>query len=126
MKIVLWILQGLLALMFMGAGFMKLTFTIADLATKLPWANQIPEALIRFIGASELLGGIGIILPSLLRIKPLLTPLAALGLVAIMVFALVFHISREEYSAVGINAVMATLALVVAWGRYKKIPIQAK
>lgn len=126
MKIVLWILQGLLALMFMGAGFMKLTSPIADLATQLPWANQIPEAFIRFIGASELLGGIGIILPSLLRIKPLLTPLAALGLVAIMVFALVFHISREEYSAVGINAVMATLALVVAWGRYKKIPIQAK
>ncbi|MCP1384756.1 DoxX family protein [Runella salmonicolor] len=126
MKIALWIIQVLLALMFAFAGFTKMTTPISKLAPQMPWVNDFSESMVRFVGAVELLGAIGLVLPALLRIKPLLTPLAALGLAVTMLFAAIYHLTKAEYQGIGINAVLGGLALFVAWGRYKKEPIWAK
>jgi uncharacterized membrane protein YphA (DoxX/SURF4 family) len=118
----LWIVQVLLALSFTGAGLMKLTTPIADLAQKMPMAASSP-GLIRFIGLAEVLGAIGVVLPAATRIKPQLTPLAAVGLLTIMVLATAFHISRGEISAIPAPIVLGSLAAFVAWGRTRKAPI---
>ena len=126
LHITLWIAQVLLAAMFLMSGFMKLAQPIDQLSKMLPWAAQVPEALVRFIGAAEVLGALGLILPSLLRIKPQLTAWAAIGIAVIMLLATFFHISRGENGAIGMNIVLALLAAFIAWGRFKKAPIPAK
>jgi putative oxidoreductase len=126
LNIALWVAQVVLGGMFIMAGVMKATTPIVDLVPQLPWAGDVPEMLVRFIGISELLGGIGLILPALLRMKPILTPYAATGLVTVMVFAAVFHITRGEYPAIGFNFVLGAVAAFIAWGRFKKAPIQPK
>lgn len=122
----LWIAQGLLALMFIMAGAMKLSQPIEALAESLPWVTSVPAALVKFIGISELLGGLGLLLPALLRKKPILTVWAARGLAAVMLLATIFHISRGEYSAIGMTLIIMVIALFIAWGRSKKAPILAK
>jgi hypothetical protein len=123
----LWIVQVLLALNFGMAGVMKSTMPIDDLVKNgLAWAADMPLWLVRFIGVSELLGAIGLILPAALRIKPVLTPLAASGLLTIMVLAAGFHATRGEWSGIAFNVVLGALAAFVAWGRFKKAPIAAK
>lgn len=126
LNISLWIAQGLLAIMFTMAGAMKCTQPIEELGKSLPWVNEVSAGLVRFIGISELLGGIGILLPSLLRIKPVLTPLSAIGLAVVMVLAFGYHIIKAEYNVLGMNILLAFIALFVAWGRYKKLPIEKK
>ena len=126
LNIILWIAQVLLAGMFLMSGFMKVAQPIEELAKMLPWASQVPEGLVRFIGISEVLGGLGLILPALLRIKPILTAWAAIGLALVMLFAAGFHASRGEHSAIGMNVMLALIALFIAWGRVKKAPIQLK
>lgn len=126
LNISLWIAQIILAGMFIMAGTMKSSQPIEVLGQSLPWVNEVSSALVRFIGISEILGGIGIILPAILRIKPKLTSLAALGLGIIMILAFAFHIAKGEYSALGINVILGALAFFVAWGRNKKLPITAK
>lgn len=123
LSIALWIGQILLAVMFGMAGFMKATQPIDHLSAMLPFVAQMPEGLVRFIGASELAGAVGLILPAALRILPMLTPLAASGLVAVMVLAAGFHISRGEFSHVPVNFILGSLAAFVAWGRSKKVRI---
>lgn len=125
-NIALWVLQVVLAAMFGMAGFTKVATPLTELATMMPWTADVPEAMVRFIGASEILGGVGLLLPALLRIKPVLTPVAAAGLVLVMVLAALFHFSRGEYPAIGFNFVFAALAALVAWGRFKKAPIASK
>lgn len=126
MNIALWIVQSLLAAMFLMAGANKLFQSAEELVKMLPWVTSVPSGLVKFIGISELLGGIGLLLPSILRIKPILTSYAAIGLALVMLFASIFHISRGEYSVIGMNFVLTALALVVAWGRMKKAPISPK
>lgn len=126
LNISLWVAQSLLAAMFLMAGIMKSTQPINELALSLPWVAEAPAALVRFIGISELLGGIGLILPSALRIMPKLTVYAAIGIAIIMVFALAFHVYLNEYSVIGMNVIIGAIALFIAWGRCKKAPIQAK
>ena len=125
-NISLWIAQGLLAAMFIMAGAMKATQPLEALAESLPWVTTTQLALVRFIGISELLGGIGLLLPSILRIKPSLTVWAAVGLAVVMVLAAGFHASRGEFSAIGANAMFMAIAAFIAWGRSKKAPIAAK
>ena len=122
----LWIAQSLLAAMFIMAGLMKASQPVEALAESLPWVTSTPLGLVRFIGVSELLGGIGLILPTALRIKPFLTTWAALGLVAVMVLAAGFHASRGEFEAIGMNVFLMAFAGLIAWGRSKKAPISAK
>ncbi|HLA64294.1 MAG TPA: DoxX family protein [Rhodothermales bacterium] len=122
-NVALWTVQIVLALMFGMAGVMKATQPIADLAAQMGWPGAIPPWLVRFIGASEFTAALGLILPSALRIRPVLTPLAAAGLVVVMVLALGFHASRGEFFAFPINAGLGALAVFVAWGRSRKAPI---
>jgi putative oxidoreductase len=123
MHIVLWILQVLLALAFAGAGFMKFTQPIANLEKNMAWVNSMPSTAVRVIGFLELAAAIGLIAPSVTRIMPILTPLAAGGLVLTMIGASILHFIRKEYSGIGINAVLGLLALVVAIGRFSIVPI---
>lgn len=118
----LWIVQILLAGMYGMAGFMKTTMPIPELSQKLAWVSSLPN-LTRFIGICELAAAIGLILPSAFRIVPKLTPLAASGLVAIMILAVPFHIQRGEANVIGIPIVLGALAAFVAWGRFRGAPI---
>lgn len=126
MNIALWVVQVLLGLIFLMAGATKSFQPIEVMAESLPWVTSVPVGLVRFIGISELLGGIGLLLPSMLRIKPHLTVWAAIGLTIVMVLAALFHASRGEFPAIGANAVFIALTAFVAWGRSKKVPILAK
>jgi putative oxidoreductase len=126
LSVALWISQILLAVMFGMAGFMKATQPIDQLSGMLPFVAQVPEGLVRFIGASELAGAVGLILPAALRILPVLTPLAASGLVVVMVLAAGFHISRGEFSNLPVNFILGSLAAFVAWGRLKMVPISKR
>ncbi len=126
MHITLWVVQVLLAAIFLMSGFMKASTPIEKLSAMVPWTSDVPLALVRFIGTVEVLGGLGLLLPSLLRIKPTLTVLAAAGLATIMLLAIPFHISRGEASVIGMNGLFMLIALFIAWGRWKKAPIQAK
>jgi uncharacterized membrane protein YphA (DoxX/SURF4 family) len=126
LHITLWIAQGILAAMFLMSGFMKVAQPIDQISKMLPWAAQVPEALVRFIGVAEVLGAVGLILPSLLRIQPKLTPIAAVALAVVMLFAFAFHLSRGETSVIGMNFVLIAIAAFIARGRFKKAPIAPK
>jgi putative oxidoreductase len=123
LRIGLWVAQILLALAFGSAGLFKATAPIGDVVAKLAWASALPPPLLRFIGASELAGAVGLVLPSLTRIKPGLTPLAAAGLVLVMMLAALFHVSRGEMSALSVNSTLGGLAAFVAWGRWTRARI---
>ena len=116
MNIILWILQVLLAAMFLMAGVMK-AFQYERAKATLPWVKDTSKGLVSFIGISELLGGIGLILPQLTGILPWLTLLAAAGLAIIMVLAAIFHIRRKEYSGVVFNIVLFAMCAFVVYGR---------
>ena len=122
LSIALWIAQILLALVFGFAGTMKLFTPIAELAKHAAWIKD-SAFLIRFIGTSELAGGLGMLLPSLTRIKPKLTSLAAVGLFVIMVLATGFHLMRGEAKFTPMTLALGALAAFVAWGRFRKAPI---
>jgi putative oxidoreductase len=126
LNIILWIAQIILAGMFIMAGFMKTTTPIEQLSASLPWTKDVPAWLVRFIGISEFLGALGLILPSLLKIKPILTPFAALGIIAIMVMAAFFRITRSEFQGVAFTVILALVAAFIGWGRWKKVPIKDK
>lgn len=125
-NITLWILQGLLAAMNIMAGASKLFQPIDELSKMIPWTSEVSSGLVRFVGLAELAGGLGLVLPALLRIQPRLTALAALGLALVQVLAVIFHLSRGEGSMIGMNIVFAVLSLFVYWGRTKKSPILPK
>jgi putative oxidoreductase len=123
MKYALWIVQVLLALVFLATSAMKLLMPIDQLAANMEWVNAVPELLVRFIGLAEVAGALGLILPAATRVQPQLTPLAAAGLALIMVLAAIFHLSRGEAPLVIANAVLFALAAFVAYGRWKWAPI---
>ncbi len=121
--IALWIVQGLLAVTFVGGSIWKVATPIPRLATMIPWAGQVSPALLYTTAAFDALGGLGVLLPSLTRIKPGLTVLAALGCVALQASAIVFHFSRGEAANTPFNFLLIALALFVAWGRRSRAPI---
>lgn len=123
LHITLWIVQIVLALMFGMAGAMKATTPIAVLSKKMAWVESVPSGLVRFIGLCELAGAMGLILPAATRIKPGLTALAATGLLAIMVLAVPFHVSRGETKLIAAPVTLGLLAAFVAWGRLRKAVI---
>jgi uncharacterized membrane protein YphA (DoxX/SURF4 family) len=117
-NIVLWIIAGLLAAAFLAAGAMKLTQPKEKLSAGMPWTDDFSAGAIKGIGALEVLAAIGLVLPAALDVVPVLVPLAALGLVLVMVGAMATHARRKESQAIVINLVLAGLAAVVAWGRF--------
>lgn len=123
MHVGLWVAQGLLAAAFLAAGLMKLTAPLEQLQAQMPWVGGAMGPLVRFIGASEALGALGLVLPAATRIKPGLTPLAALGLTVVMALALATHLSRGELSAAPAPVVLGAMAAFVAWGRSRLAPI---
>ncbi|WP_328766850.1 DoxX family protein [Streptomyces sp. NBC_00286] len=118
MNVFLWILQAVLAAMFAMAGVMKSTQPKDKLVEKLPWVADFSPATVRFIGIVEFAAALGLILPAATDIAPVLTPLAATGLVITMILAAITHARRKEPSAIVFNAVLLALAAVVAWGRF--------
>jgi hypothetical protein len=126
LEIGLWIVQGLLALTFVGTAVWKVFTPIPDLAAKIPWAGQVSPGLLYSTAVFDLLGGLGVVLPSVTRVKPGLTVLAALGCAALQVCAIVFHVSRGEAANTPFNFFLVALALFVAWGRRSKAPISAR
>lgn len=123
LNVSLWVAQALLFVAFGMSGFMKLTTPIETLGQSMAWVSATPAELVRFIGLSEVLGAIGLIVPALTRIKPVLTAWAGAGLATIMALASIVHITRGEFSAVPVNLVLGSLAAFVAWGRFRKAPI---
>ncbi|TDB74394.1 DoxX family protein [Micromonospora sp. KC723] len=123
MNIVLWILAGLLAAVFLAAGGAKLAQPKDKLVTSpnMSWAEEFSPGMIKLIGALEALAAVGLILPAALDI-PVLVPLAAVGLVLLMVGAAITHARRKEPSAIVTNLVLALLAGAVAWGRFGPYP----
>lgn len=122
----LWAAQIALAGVFLMAGAFKAFTPIAELAAPMPWVTEVPAALVRFVGVAELAGAIGLILPSLSRVRPLLTPLAALGLATVMLLASVMHLADGEPAMLPVNAALGGLAMFVAWGRWSGAPIRAR
>ncbi|NUM81424.1 DoxX family protein [bacterium] len=118
LNLVLWIVQILLALMFGMSGFMKTFMPLAELLKSIPGLEVLPEGLIRFIGISELAGALGLILPALTKIKPVLTPLAGIGFLIIMVLAAGFHMGEGKFDSLPINIILGGLSAFIAWGRW--------
>ena len=120
MNVALWIIQVLLALLFLFAGGTKLVLPI-EVLTSMGSPNQVhlPGLLIRFIGVCEVLGALGLILPGLLRIRPGLTPMAAAGLVIIMIGAAVLTFVADGVAPALFPLVVGLLAAFVAYGRWR-------
>ncbi len=125
-RISLWVAQLLLALTYIPAGAMKLLSPVAQVAANIPWAGDVPELFLRFIGVVDLSAGLGILLPSLTRIYPRLTVAAAIGSSVLQVLALCFHASRGEFMVIPFNVFLIALSVFVAWGRLTKAPILPK
>ena len=126
MNIGLWIVQSLLSLTFAGTGIWKLTTPIPELAAKFPWMGEVSPGFLYATAVFDLLGGLGVLLPSVTRIQPRLAVLAALGCAALQASAIVFHVSRGEAANTPFNFLLVALALFVAWGRHSKAPVMPR
>ena len=112
--------------MYLNAGFLKTFRPIEEIAPQIFWVTDMPEWLVRFIGASELFGGLGLLLPAALKIRPQLTTLAAAGIATIMLLANLFHIFRGEFFALPMTGIIFVLAAFTAYGRWKLVPFTTK
>jgi len=123
MNIALWIVQGLLAALFLFAGGSKFVVPVEELTKQMP---SIPGWFLHFIGVCEMLGALGLILPGLFRVRTGLTSLAAAGLVIIMIGAVVLTLMTGEVVTALFSLVVGTLAAFVAYGRWRLAPLSAK
>jgi uncharacterized membrane protein YphA (DoxX/SURF4 family) len=120
MNIALWIVQGLLAAIFLFAGGIKLVTPMEEMMKQMPL--PLPRWFVLFTGVVEVLGAIGVILPWLLRIRPGLTPLAAAGLVIVMIGATVYTFAAGDVVPALISLLVGILAAFVAYGRWRLTP----
>jgi uncharacterized membrane protein YphA (DoxX/SURF4 family) len=120
MNIALWIVQVLLALLFLFAGGIKLVLPIEEMTKQMPL--PLPDLFLRFTGIVEVLGAIGLILPWLLRIRPGLTPVAAAGLVIVMIGATVYTLAAGDIASALMPLIVGILAAFVAYGRWRLTP----
>lgn len=127
MNIFLWIIQGTLAGMFLMTGVLKLSqkkeTVLERRGDQMGWVEGFSQPQLNLIGFLEVLGALGLLLPALTGIPPILVPLAALGLAALMVGAAVTHLHREETGMTIFTLVMMVLALFVAYGRFAIDPL---
>ena len=120
MNIALWIVQALLALLFLFAGGIKLVMPIEEMVKQMPL--PLPGMFLRFIGVVEALGGLGLILPQLLNIRPGLTPLAAAGLVIVMIGATGYSLAAGDVVSGLLPLGVGLLSAFVAYGRWRLVP----
>jgi uncharacterized membrane protein YphA (DoxX/SURF4 family) len=118
METALWIVQILLAALFLMSGLMKAMQPRKKLAERTPYVEDFTDGQIRTIGILEVLAAVGLVLPAVTGILPWLTPLAAVGLALTMVGAIIVHLRRGEYPSIIINVVLLALGLFVAYGRF--------
>jgi uncharacterized membrane protein len=123
MNIVLWILQILLGVYFVFVGVNHFIIP-PGLPAAMSWMYELSTELHIFSGTAEILGGLGLILPAVTKIQTRLVPLAASGLVLVMIGAMAWHIQRGEYSNIFMNFILAALVGFVAYGRWKLVPLQ--
>ncbi|MER7504095.1 DoxX family protein [Nonomuraea pusilla] len=123
----LWSLQALFGFFFAGSGFGKVLLYDGALYAAAPravaWYAAVPQPLIVFIGVCEVLGGVGLILPAMTKVRPMLTPLAAVGLTLTMILAAGFHVTRNEYALVPANLLLGGVSAFIAAGRWKLRPV---
>jgi uncharacterized membrane protein YphA (DoxX/SURF4 family) len=117
MNIALWIIAGVLALLFLASGVQKLAQSREKLAATMRWADRFSMPAVKAIGVAEVLAAIGLIVPAALGIAPILVPLAATGLVLLMAGAIVTHVRLHELRPLAMNLTLLALAAVVAWAR---------
>ena len=123
MNLALWVVAIVLAVGFAASGLMKLLVPKDKLVNSgQGWAQDVTPTNIRLIGVVEVLGAAGLILPAVTHIVPILVPLAAVGLVLVMVGAAAVHARRKEVMNIGVNVVLLALAVFVAWGRFGPYP----
>jgi len=116
---VLWIIASVLAVLFLLFGLLKIARPKEKLvASGIAWAEDFGPGVVKTLGALEVLAAIGLILPAVLGVAPVLVPLAALGLVVVMVGAAITHVRRKESPGLIVNVVILALAAVVVWGRF--------
>ena len=120
MNIALWIVQALLAALFLFAGGVKLVMPIEEMLKQMPL--PLPGWFLRFTAVVELLGAIGLILPRLLRIRPGLTPLAAAGLTIVMIGAVAYTLAAGDVASALMPLVVGLLCAFVAYGRWRTAP----
>ncbi|GIG65975.1 DoxX family protein [Phytomonospora endophytica] len=121
MNIALWIVTGLLATAYLGSGVGKLFVRkerIAVFGPSARWTEDFSAAAVKGIGALEVLGAIGLVLPALLDIAPILVPLAATGLAIVMVGAATVRFRRGEFTLMAVDLVYLVLLVFVAWARF--------
>ena len=124
MNLLLWILAFVLAAAFIGSGVMKLVVPREQQIERTPYVADFPQQIIRGIGALEILGAIGLILPAITGIATILVPLAAAGLAITMVFAALMHTRRGDPITTALpSIVLAILSVVVAWSRFGVYPL---
>ena len=124
MNIALWIVQALLAALFLFAGGMKLVMPIEEMLKQMPL--PLPGWFVQFTGIVEVLGALGLILPWLLRIRPGLTPLAAVGLVIVMIGATAYTLAAGDVASAPMPLVVGILCAFVAYGRCRLTPPRAQ
>ncbi|SEG91143.1 DoxX-like family protein [Actinacidiphila yanglinensis] len=120
MNLALWVIAGLLAAVFLAGGLIKATQPQRKLAAAPGggWAGDVSGSTVKAIGALEVLGAAGLVLPAVTGTAPILVPLAAACLALMMVAAAVVHLRRHEARVIAVNIVYFALAVLVAWGRF--------
>jgi hypothetical protein len=119
-NIALWTVQGLLAFVYLAAGGLKIVRSREQLVAsgRLDWMKDHSDAAVKAIGAVEILGAVGLILPGLTGIAPILVPIAAAGLVVVQIGAFRVHLTRNERQPLPVNVILLLLAAFVAIGRW--------
>ncbi|MET9342373.1 DoxX family protein [Nonomuraea sp. NPDC003804] len=123
MSIVFWVFQGLLAVLFLLAGGLKIFAPLEAISGIMPWVEDFSRPQVAGIGILEVCGAAGLVLPGVTRIAPVLTPVAAIGLVILMAGATITHLGRGEAHLVGGNIAVMVVAAIVAWGRLTSWPL---
>ncbi|MGH3859436.1 DoxX family protein [Actinokineospora sp.] len=123
MNVFVWIVQGLLAAVYLAGGSMKLAKSYDALKAdpNMAWTGDFPAPVVKGIGTLEILAAIGLVVPWLTGIAPVLTPIAAVGIIVLMIGASATHLRRGETKMVPVTLVLALLAAFVAWQRFGEL-----
>lgn len=123
MRVTVWIVSGVLAVVFLFVGMAKVSAPAAELEVM---ARGVPVFLLKLAGIAEVLGAVGLVLPALTRIVPILTPLAASGLVLTMLGATISNIITGQYAIIPMTVILGLLAGFVAWARFGKYAVHPR